>query len=88
MGIIDNSKHSSTAALIAAATVVIALLIVSPVILDMYLTTNKNNKVMEYKTKQVDEKIEQLEQLKKEILNGRNSQTKVDLPDGSNIHDR
>jgi type III secretory pathway component EscR len=59
----DKSNNSSLVALIAAATVVIALFISAPIMLGMYMDTNKNNYVVESKSKQVDIKIEKLDDM-------------------------
>jgi hypothetical protein len=59
----DKSNNSSLITLIAAATVVIAIFISVPIMLGMYMDTNKNNYVMESKSKQVDIKIEKLDDM-------------------------
>lgn len=63
MGLMDKSNNSSLISLIAAATVVIAIFIAAPIMLGMYMDTNKNNYVMESKSKLVDTKIEKLEDM-------------------------
>jgi hypothetical protein len=59
----DKSNNSSIIALIAAATVVIAIFIAAPIMLGMYMDTNKNNYVVESKSKQLDVKIEKLDDM-------------------------
>lgn len=59
----DKSNNSSIIALVAAATVVIAIFISAPIMLGMYMDTNKNNYVVESKSKQVDIKIEKLDDM-------------------------
>lgn len=59
----DKSNNSSIIALVAAATVVIAIFISAPIMLGMYMDTSRNNYVVESKSKQVDIKIEKLDDM-------------------------
>lgn len=59
----DKSHNSSIVSLIAAVTVVIAIFITAPIMLGMYMDTNKNNYAVESKSKQVDLKIEKLDDM-------------------------
>jgi hypothetical protein len=63
VGTMDKSNNSSIIALVAAATVVIAIFISAPIMLGMYMDTSKNNYVVESKSKQVDIKIEKLDDM-------------------------
>lgn len=49
--------------MIAAATAVIALLLVVPPLVDMYITTDRNNVKMEVRDKQWTSKVEKLEDM-------------------------
>lgn len=49
--------------MIAAATAVIALLLVVPPLVDMYLTTDRNNTKQEVRDKQWTTKVEKLEDM-------------------------
>lgn len=49
--------------MIAAATAVIALLLVVPPLVDMYITTDRNNVKMEVRDKQWISKVEKLEDM-------------------------
>lgn len=59
----DKSHNSSIISIIAAVTVVIAIFITAPIMLGMYMDTNKNNYVVESKAKLVDTKIEKLDDM-------------------------
>lgn len=63
MGTVDKSNHSSIISLVSAVTIVIAIFLIAPVMLGMYMDTNKNNYVMESKSKLVDSKIEKLDDM-------------------------
>lgn len=63
MGNMDKANNSSIIAIIAAATAVIALLLVVPPLVDMYITTDRNNYKMEVRDKQWSAKVEKLEDM-------------------------
>lgn len=63
MGNMDKANNSSIIAMIAAATAVIALLLVVPPLVDMYITTDRNNVKMEVRDKQWISKVEKLEDM-------------------------
>jgi len=58
-----GSNSPSTIALISAVLVVVTIFLVTPVLVSMYLDINKTKHVVEHKTKQLDYKIEQLNDL-------------------------
>lgn len=63
MGNMDKANNSSIISMIAAATAVIALLLVVPPLVDMYLTTDRNNNKQEVRDKQWTTKVEKLEDM-------------------------
>ena len=63
MGNMDKANNSSVIAIIAAATAVIALLLVVPPLIDMYITTDRNNYKSEVRDKQWTVKVEKLEDM-------------------------
>jgi len=63
MGNMDKANNSSIVSMIAAATAVIALLLVVPPLVDMYITTDRNNHKIEVRDKQWTTKVEKLEDM-------------------------
>jgi hypothetical protein len=64
---LDGAKVSSITARIAAAIVVMCLVLVSPVMLDMYMTIKETQKVSEINNQQVKQKLKQLDDKMKEL---------------------
>lgn len=64
---LDGAKVSSITARIAAAIVVMCLVLVSPVMLDMYMTIKETQKVSEINNQQVKQKLKQLDEKMKEL---------------------
>lgn len=64
---LDGAKVSSVIARIAAGLVVLCLVLVSPVMLDMYMTIKETQKVSEINNQQVKQKLKQLDEKMKEL---------------------
>lgn len=64
---LDGAKVSSITARIAAGLVVLCLVLVSPIMLDMYMTIKETQKVSEINNQQVKQKLKQLDEKMKEL---------------------